>query len=187
MKRAKKPSRTAATKQAAATKKAAAPNAAARAKRVAAIPPGYGTVTPHLVCREAAKAIDFYKKAFGAKERLRMAGPGGSIAHAEIQIGGSIVMLGDETPEMGASAPPSLGGTPVGLFIYSENVDKAYAKAISAGATSEQPPTDMFWGDRYCKLVDPFGHKWSIATHIEDVSPREMTKRMAAAFAQPQA
>jgi PhnB protein len=156
----------------------------AQKKEVAPIPPGYSTVTPYLVCREAAKAIDFYKKAFGAKERLRMGGPDGKIAHAEISIGKSIVMVGDEAPQMGATAPPTIGGTAVGLFIYSENVDKAYAKAIAAGATSEQPPTDMFWGDRYCKLADPFGHKWSIATHTEDLSPKEMARRTAEAMAQ---
>lgn len=164
------------------TTKKAAPRPAAK-KKVAPIPPGYHTVTSYLVCREAARAIEFYKKAFGAKERFRMAGPDGKIAHAELQVGNSIVMLGDEAPQFGATAPQTVGGTPVGLFIYSENVDKAYAKAIAAGATSEQPPTDMFWGDRYCKFSDPFGHKWSIATHIEDVSPKEMKRRGDEEFA----
>ena len=155
-------------------------------KKVAAIPPGYHTVTPYIICRDAAKAIDFYKKAFGAKERLRMNTPDGRVAHAELQIGNSVVMLGDEAPESGAVAPPTIGGTASGLFIYSESVDKAFAKAIAAGATQEQPPTDMFWGDRYGKLVDPFGHRWQIATHIEDVSPKEM-KRRSEEFARQQA
>ncbi len=158
------------------TTKKAVPRPAAK-KTVAPIPPGYHTVTPYLVCREASRAIEFYKKAFGAKERFRMVGPDGKIAHAELQVGNAIVMLGDEVPQIGATAPQTVGGTPVELFIYSENVDKAYAKAIAAGATSQQPPTDMFWGDRYCKFSDPFGHKWSIATHIEDVSPKEMKRR----------
>ena len=160
-------------------KKAPAKAAAkpAAKKRVAPVPDGYHTVTPYLVCRDAAKAIDFYKKAFGAKERLRMPGPDGKLAHAEIMIGGSTVMLGDEAPERGATAPPTIGGTASAMFIYSDSVDRAYAKAIAAGAKSEMPPTDMFWGDRYCKLADPFGHKWSIATHVEDVAPKEMMRR----------
>jgi uncharacterized glyoxalase superfamily protein PhnB len=165
-------------------KKAAAKRAPAAKKRVAPIPAGYHSVTPHLVCRGAAKAIEFYKKAFGAKERLRMAAPDGSVAHAEITIGNSTVMLGDEQPQFGASAPETVGGTPVHIFIYTEDVDKLYAKAVAAGAKGDQPPTDMFWGDRYAKLSDPFGHKWSMATHIEDVSPKEMDKRTAAAFSQ---
>jgi PhnB protein len=150
-------------------------------KKVAPIPPGYHTVTPYIVCREAAKAIEFYKKAFGAKEKLRMAGPDGKVMHAEIMIGNSTIMLGDEMPQMGATAPQTIGGTASGLFIYTDQVDKAYAKAIAAGAIAEMPPTNMFWGDRYCKFADPFGHKWSIATHIEDVSPKEMMRRGAEA------
>jgi len=163
-------------------RKPAMKTAPAAKKKVAPIPAGYHTVTPHLVCRGAAKAIEFYKKAFGAKERLRMAAPDGSVPHAEITIGNSTVMLGDEMPQMGATAPQTIGGTAVSIFIYTENVDKLYAKATAAGATGDQPPTDMFWGDRYAKLTDPFGHKWSMATHIEDVSKKEMDKRTAAAF-----
>ena len=151
------------------------------------VPPHYHTVTPYLVCRGAADALAFYKRAFGARERVRMAGPDGKLAHAEMQIGDSMVMLGDEMPEMGATAPPTIGGTAVGIFLYVKNVDKAFAQATAAGATVEQPPTNMFWGDRYCKLADPFGHKWSMATHIEDVSAREMARRTAEAFAQPPA
>jgi PhnB protein len=154
--------------------KKATPRAARKsvAKKVAAIPAGYHTLTPHLTCRGAARAIDFYKKAFGAKEKVRMANPDGSVMHAELQIGNSVFMLGD--PMMPNAESPS---NAAGLFIYSENTDKAFAKAIAAGATAEMPPADMFWGDRYAKLVDPFGHRWSIATHIEDVSPKEMKRR----------
>jgi len=173
-----------APKKKAAAKRPAAKKPAAK-KKVAPIPPGYYTVTPYLVVRGAAKAIDFYKRAFGAKEKLRMEGPDGKVAHAEIVIGNSTVMLGDEMPQMGATAPPTVGGTTAGLFIYTKNVDEAYAKAMAAGASSEQAPTDMFWGDRYAKLVDPFGHKWSMATHIEDLSPREMARRGAEAMTQP--
>src|SRR5262245_13551608 len=171
-----------------APKKKAAKTAAkkpAAKKKVAPIPPGYYTVTPYLVVRGAAKAIDFYKRAFGAKEKLRMDTPDGKVAHAEIAIGNSIVMVGDEMPQMGATAPPTVGGTTGSLFIYTKNVDDASAKARSAGASSEQAPTDMFWGDRYAKLVDPFGHKWSMATHVEDASPKEMARRSAEAMAQP--
>jgi PhnB protein len=171
------------------SKKKAMPKAAkkkpAAKKKVAPIPAGYHSVTPYLVLRGAVKAIDFYKQAFGAKEKLRMTGPDGKIAHAEISIGNSIVMMGDEMPQMGATAPQTIGGTASGLFIYTKDVDALYAKAMSAGCSSEQPPTDMFWGDRYAKLVDPFGHKWSMATHVEDLSPKEMAKRGAAAMAQP--
>lgn len=150
------------------------------AGKVKAVPEGYSTVTPHLVCKGAAKAIEFYTKAFGAVERFRMPGPGGIVMHAEIQIGDSIVMLADEFPEQGARSPLSIGGTPVVLLIYTENVDAAFKRATDAGATAILPPTDMFWGDRYSKLADPFGHQWSIATHVEDVAPEEMMKRMAA-------
>jgi PhnB protein len=136
------------------------------------IPPGYHSATPYLTLNDCARAIDFYKKAFGAKERVRMANPDGSVMHAELQIGNSVLMLGD--PMMPNAQEPSNAS---GNFMYSENVDKAYAKAIAAGATAEAPPADMFWGDRYCKFVDPFGHRWSIATHVEDVSPKEMARR----------
>jgi PhnB protein len=141
------------------------------------IPKGYHTVTPHLTCRDAAKAIELYVKAFGAEELSRMSMPDGKIAHAEIKIGDSRIMLGEEFPEMGATSPQSLGGTTGGLFIYHEDVDAAHDRAVKAGLISKQPPTDMFWGDRYCKLEDPFGHSWSIGTHIEDVSDAEMAER----------
>jgi PhnB protein len=181
MAKAKKGSKKKAAPKAA---KKSAPKKPAAKKKVAPIPPGYYTVTPYLVVRGAAKAIDFYKRAFGAKEKLRMEGPDGRIAHAEIAIGDSIVMVGDEMPQMGITAPQTVGGTTAALFIYTKNVDDAYAKAMSAGASSEQAPMNMFWGDRYAKLVDPFGHKWSMATHIEDVSPKEMARRGAEAMSQ---
>ncbi len=174
--------RTAAPRRGAARRRAPATRAPRRT-RVAAVPPGYTTVTPHLVCRGAAGAIAFYTRAFNARPRVRMDDPQGRVVHGEFRIGSSIVMIGEETPERGASAPPSIGGTPVTLFLYVPNVDKAFAQATAAGATAEMPPTDMFWGDRYCKVVDPYGHKWSMATHIEDVSPREMGRRAAAEFA----
>ena len=170
------------------TKRTAARRKSARRaapKRVMPVPPHYHTVTPYLVCRGAGDAIEFYENAFGAREKYRMTGPDGRIAHAEIRIGDSMLMIGEEALEMGATAPPTIGGTAVQVFLYVRNVDKAFAQATGAGATVEMPPTDMFWGDRYCKLADPFGHKWSMATHIEDVSPREMTRRAAEAFAAP--
>jgi uncharacterized glyoxalase superfamily protein PhnB len=144
------------------------------------VPDGYHTVTPYLTVREAAKAIAFYAKAFGAEELFRMPGPGGVVMHAELKIGDSIVMLGEESPQMGTSAPPTIGGSPVSLMVYLNDVDASFARAAQAGCTVQMPPTDMFWGDRYGKLQDPFGHHWSLATHKEDVSPEDMAKRMAA-------
>jgi PhnB protein len=155
----------------------------ARTKRVLAVPAGYRSITPYLVCRGTADAIAFYTKAFGAREAVRMAGPDGRIMHAEIRIGDSMVMLGEENPELGATAPPTVGGTTVNVMLYVPDVDRTFAQATAAGATAEMPPTDMFWGDRYCKVADPFGHRWSIATHIEDVTPKEMSRRMALEFA----
>jgi PhnB protein len=168
-----------------AARKAAPKAKAAASKKPAPIPAGYHTVTPYLVCRGAANAIEFYKKAFGAKQKLVMSSPDGKVMHAEIRIGDSHVMLGDEMPQMGATAPQTIGGTAGGLLLYVKDVDKAFAQAIAAGATTEMPPTNMFWGDRYCKLADPFGHKWSLATHIEDVSPKEMARRGAEAMTKP--
>ncbi len=143
-----------------------------------AIPQGFHSVTPYLTLNDAARAIDFYKRAFGAQEVTRMDGPGGKVMHAEIRIGDSIIMLGDEMPGMGNKSPQSLGGTGSGVLLYVENVDSVYNQAISAGGTVESQPSDMFWGDRYGRLKDPFGHSWAIATHIEDVAPVEMQKRM---------
>lgn len=152
-------------------------------KRAQPVPAGYRTVTPYLVCRGASGAIDFYKRAFGAKEKLRMARPDGKVAHAEIQIGDSRVMLGEEAPEMGARSPETLGGSAGGVLLYVRNVDAFTDKAIAAGATVVMPVQDMFWGDRYGKLKDPFGHEWSVATHKEDLTPKEMAKRGQAAMA----
>lgn len=143
-------------------------------------PDGYHTITPHLVVRGAAKAIDFYAKAFGAEERMRMPGPGGAIMHAELNLGDSVVMLADENPEMHSLSPQAIGGSATTLMVYVKDVDALCARAEKAGCTVDMPPTDMFWGDRYAALRDPFGHRWSLATHKEDLSPEEMQKRMAA-------
>jgi PhnB protein len=143
------------------------------------VPEGFHTVTPYLYFKGAAKAIDFYKKAFGATERVRMPGPKGEIMHAEIKIGDSIVMLSEENPQMDALSPQSIGGTPSVLHIYLPNVDAVVQNAVEAGAKLVRPVKDQFYGDRSGMLLDPFGHKWSVATHVEDVSPEEMRKRMA--------
>ena len=145
-----------------------------------AIPDGYHTITPYLVCQGAADAIAFYTAAFGATETVRMPGPGGNVMHAELRIGSSMLMLSDENPERGALSPQTVGGSPVSIFIYTEDVDAVFARAVEAGAKGVAPPTDMFWGDRFAQLVDPFGHSWAIATHKEDVSGEEMEKRMQA-------
>ncbi len=142
------------------------------------IPQGYHSVTPYLVVNDAARAIDFYRRAFGAKEIMHMNGPNGKIMHAELRIGDSMLMLADEMPGTGCRSPKSLGGSSVGIFLYVENVDAVFNQAVSAGAKTEMPLNDMFWGDRYGKLTDPFGHSWSLATHKEDVAPEEMKKRM---------
>ena len=147
---------------------------------VKAIPDGYYSLTPYLVCKGAEKAIGFYSKVFGAQEIMRMPGPGGQIMHAEVRIGNSILMLSDENKERGALSPETIGGTATSIMFYTDDVDAVYNRAVSAGAKGEMPPADMFWGDRMGNLVDPFGHKWAIATHKEDVSPDEMQKRMAA-------
>jgi PhnB protein len=148
------------------------------------IPEGYHSVTPYLIVSNAGRALDFYKSAFGAKEMIRMEQPGGRIGHAEIQIGDSRVMLADEFPEMGAKSPDSLGGSPVGLMLYVQDVDSQFRQAIAAGAKEVRPVQDQFYGDRSGTLVDPFGHQWTLGTHKEDVSDEEMKRRMAAAFAQ---
>jgi PhnB protein len=142
------------------------------------IPEGYHSVTPYLIISGAGKAIDFYKRAFGAQEVMRMADPSGKVGHAEIQIGDSKVMLADEFPEMGARGPQAFGGSPVGLCVYVEDVDTVFKRAIAAGAKEERPLQDQFYGDRSGTLIDPFGHKWTIATHIKDVSPEEMQQHM---------
>jgi len=147
---------------------------------VQAIPQGYHTLTPYMTVRDAARAIEFYKKAFGAVEKGVMKGPGGKVMHAELIIGDSIVMLADEFPEFGSMSPLSTGGSGMGLHIYVEDVDSAFDRAVGAGATIDMPVADMFWGDRYGKLSDPFGHKWSIATHKRDLSMEEMEEGMKA-------
>ena len=139
------------------------------------IPEGFRTVTPHLVVSDSNAAIDFYKKAFGAEERFRMTTPDGNkVVHAEITIGDSVVMLTDEFPDMGSKSPVSYGGTPVSVHLAVEDVDAWFARATEAGATVTMPLEDMFWGDRYGRLADPFGHSWSIATHIKDATQEEM-------------
>ncbi|HEY1288045.1 MAG TPA: VOC family protein [Burkholderiales bacterium] len=144
------------------------------------IPQGMHSVTPHLVCAGAAQAIEFYKQAFGATEKGRMAGPDGRLMHAAVKIGDSTVMLVDEMPEWGALGPKSLKGSPVTIHLYVEDVDSFVARAVKAGAKVTMPVADQFWGDRYGKLEDPFGHHWSVATHQRDVAPDEMKKAMAA-------
>ena len=142
------------------------------------IPSGMHTVTPHLVVRGAAKAIDFYKKAFDAREESRLPGPNGTLMHAEIRIGDSHVMLMDESPEWKSVAPQTLKGSPVTIHLYVKDADKTFDTAMKAGAKSVMPMTDMFWGDRYGVLEDPFGHTWSVATHTRDVSEKEMQEAM---------
>ena len=149
---------------------------------VSPIPEGYHSVTPYLVMKNAAAAIEFYKKAFGAVELFRMAGPGGKIGHAEIKIGDSPVMLADEYPDMGFKGPESLGGTPVSLMIYVDDVDKIYPQAIAAGGKEVRPLQNQFYGDRSGTLTDPFGHVWTISTHVEDVPEEELAKRAEAAM-----
>ncbi len=142
--------------------------------QVKPIPEGMHTVTPHLVCAGAADAIEFYKKAFDAVEMGRMAGPQGKLLHGAIRIGDSMIMLADEFPDWGSFGPKSLKGSPVTIHLYVEDVDAFVARAAAAGAKITMPLQDMFWGDRYCKLEDPFGHQWSVGTHVRDVSPDEM-------------
>lgn len=150
-----------------------------------AIPEGYHTATPHLIVKNAAQAIEFYKKAFGAKEKMRMQTPDGKIGHAEIQIGDSVIFLADESPQMGMTkSPQTLGGCTGGVMLYVEDVDTTFKQAVDAGGKSSMPVADMFWGDRYGSLSDPYGHVWSIATHKEDVAPGEIEKRAQDFYAQ---
>jgi PhnB protein len=150
------------------------------AANVNPIPEGYYTLTPYLAIKNAAEAINFYKKAFGAEEITRMPGPDGkTVMHAELQIGSSRLMLSEECPGM-ASSPKTLGGTPVTVHMYVPDVNATFDRAIQAGATAVMPPQDMFWGDRFGKVTDPYGHAWSIAQHVEDVAPEEMAKRAQA-------
>ena len=149
------------------------------------IPDGFHTLTPHIVVKGAAKAMDFYKKAFGAEELGRHAMPDGSIMHALMRIGDSMLMLNDEFPQMGAKGPATIGGTPVTLHIYVQDADKSWQQAVSAGATVTMPLADQFWGDRYGIVTDPFGHHWSIATHKVDLSPDQMMAAAKAAMSGP--
>ncbi len=150
------------------------------ANQVKPIPTGYHSVTPYLIINGATEAIEFYKKAFGATELFRMPAPGGRIGHAEIKIGDSPIMLSDEWPEMKYLGPKSLGGSPITLMIYVEDVDSVFKQALGAGAQEQRPVEDKFYGDRSGTLVDPYGHIWHISTHKEDVTSEEMEKRMAA-------
>jgi len=147
------------------------------------IPQGVHTLTTHLVVRGAAKAIDFYKRAFGAEEIMRMEGPGGRIGHAELRIGDSVIFLADEFPQSPSKAPQTLGGTTCTLNLYVEDVDASFEKAVKAGAKTTMPVADMFWGDRYGTLSDPFGHCWGVATHKEDLKAEEVEERAKAFWA----
>lgn len=148
---------------------------------VSPIPEGYRSITPYLIVRGAAEAIDFYTRAFGARERMRLPMPGGLIGHAELEFGDSVVMLADENPDWGAVGPQTLGGTPVSVLLYVENVDALYQQAVDAGVKVVKPLENQFYGDRSCHVEDPFGHRWSLASHVEDVSSEEMQRRMKAA------
>lgn len=148
------------------------------ANQVRPVPEGYHTVTPYLICDGAAQAIEFYKKAFGAVEIMRMPMPNGKLGHAEIKIGDSYINLADESPENGVRSPKSYGGSPISVLLYVENVDALVGQAASAGGKITRPIKDEFYGDRAATLVDPFGHTWYVHTHIKDVSPEEMKKAM---------
>lgn len=140
------------------------------------IPTGYHSVTPSIIVRRAADAIEFYKRAFGAEEVSRMAGPDGSVMHAELRFGDSMVMLGEENEQWGTKSPLSTNGLPGSLHLYVDDADAVYAKALEAGATVRYPLEDAFWGDRYGKVADPFGHEWGIATHVKDLTPEEVKR-----------
>jgi len=146
---------------------------------VQAIPSGYHTATIYLIVKGAAKALEFYKKAFGAVELMRFEGPGGTIGHAEIKIGDSPIMLADEFPGMGHKSPTTIGGTAAGVCLYVKDCDALFKQAVAAGATVMKPLQDQFYGDRSGSVIDPFGHQWTVATHIEDVAPDEMKRRHA--------
>ena len=143
------------------------------------IPDGYASVTPYLIVRGAASAIEFYKTVFGATERMRLPMPEGKIGHAEIEIGGSVIMLADECPESVQKSPQAIGGTPVCIHLYVEDVDGVFARAIAAGGRQTRPEANQFYGDRSGMFTDPFGHSWNVATHVEEVSPEELHRRIA--------
>lgn len=169
-KSAKKPAKKSAAKKSAAKKK----SAKKASKKVNPIPAHYHTVTPFLSSHDANAQIDWYKKAFGAKELSRMPGPDGKLMHSEVKIGDSVVMIADEMPGMGSPSAKTLGNSPVGLMVYTKDVDSFFNKATGAGASVVMPVADQFWGDRYGQLQDPFGFKWSIGTHIKDMTPKQM-------------
>ena len=178
--KARKPALTPGTKRPP-TRKAVG-KSAARARRAVkrkpqSIPKGYHTLTPYLVVKDAAAALEFYARALGAKEKLRLAMPNGAVMHAEMKFGDSMLMLTEENPAWGAKSPLTLGGSATHVMIYVRDVYAAFARALANGCTAEMPVTNMFWGDRYGKLRDPFGHVWSIATHVEDVGPKETQRR----------
>jgi PhnB protein len=147
------------------------------------VPEGYHTITPYLAVDDAAEAIEYYKKAFGAKERVRMETPDNRIGHAELEIGDSLVMLADALPEFATRPPSELGGTSASVFMYVEDVDSVVKQAVGAGATIKMEVADQFWGDRFGSITDPFGHSWAIATHVEDLTPEEIAERGKAAMA----
>jgi PhnB protein len=151
---------------------------------VKAIPAGHRTVTPYLIIKNAAKALEFYKKAFGTTETYKLMMPDGRLGHAEIRLGDSMIMLADEFPEFGGKAPATLGGSPVCIHLYVEDVDTVFKKAMAAGAKERKPVMDQFYGDRSGQLEDPFGHLWWVATHKEDIAPEEMQKRVQVRFAE---
>jgi PhnB protein len=145
-----------------------------------AIPEEYPQLMPYLIVDGASEAIEFYKRVFGAGERMRMGGPDGKVGHAEIEIGDAVVMLADPNPEMGMHGPRSIGGTPVTLHLYVQDADATFDRAVQAGATALRPMEDRFYGDRSGQFEDPYGHRWNVATHVEDVSEEEMQRRLAA-------
>ena len=187
--RARKKTATKAAAKAARKPARAAARKASRPKRAQAVPAAYGSLTPHLIVSPAADAVAFYVKAFGARPGLMMDGPGGVIMHGELKIGDSILMLADEQPPMGPGptrkSPKNLGGTSSGVMLYVKDVDAVYARAVAAGATGVMPPMDMFWGDRYCQVEDPFGHVWAIATHLKDMTARQMKQAALTAMPPP--
>jgi PhnB protein len=148
-----------------------------------AIPGGYHALTPSIAVDNAADAIEFYKRAFGAKERMRMPGPGDTIGHAELEIGDSVLMLSDPFPQASVKPPKEVGATTVGIFMYVEDVDEVVQQAVDAGGTVVMPVDDQFWGDRFGTVADPFGHQWMLATHVEDLSPEEIAERGKTAMA----
>jgi len=176
----KKPTQKTAKKSAKKTTKKTVKKAVRRAakKKAAAIPSGYTTITPFMHLRGSHDAIAFYQKAFGARIKSKMLGPDGGVMHAELIIGGAHIMMGEEMPQMGIKSPLTLGGTAGGVHLYVKDADKVFNSAVAAGATIDMPIAVQFWGDRYGRVVDPFGHRWSIATHVEDLTPKEMARRM---------